>query len=363
MGPVLVTARVCATVAAHMRACFVRGARLPWPLLLASAFALCSALVASARAEDKRAAALNWVRLPGAETCIDATNLARRVEERLARPVFPAPAQATLIVEGRVEKSATGFAAVLHVFDQAGASLGSRELGSDKADCAELSETVALVLAVMIDPDGALAVTPAAPKEAPPPTPPRPEPAPVELPPVPRDTTLRDLSLFGRLELGSLPKPAFGVGVAALISWSKLRTFRAEGAGFFDQDRTIAGEPGRGAYFRLVYAALVYCPLFMSRSHLTITGCAGAAGGVLQSRGHGLDPRERDQVDPVLSGIAQLRGDVKIYGVLRALAGAGVGLPFVRTLFEVTDREGVTRELFEQGSLTASFDLGLAARF
>jgi len=330
--------------------------------MLVSAIAAWTVATAPVRAEDKRAAALNWVRLAGAESCIDATSLARRIEERLARPVFPAPAQATLIVEGRAEKSATGFAATLHIFDQAGASLGSRELDSPKTDCAELSETVVLVLAVMIDPDGALAAIPPAPKEVPAPQP-KPAPPKVAPPPTPRDTTVRDVSLFGRLELGSMPEPAFGFGAAALVSWSKLRTFRAEGAGFFDQDRTIVGEPGRGAYFRLLYAALEYCPLFMAGTRLTITACAGAAGGVLQSRSHGLDPRERDQVDPVLSGIAELRGDVKIYGALHGLAGAGVGLPFVRTLFEVTDREGVTRELFEQDGVIARFDLGVSARF
>ena len=54
--------------------------------------------------EPKRAAALSWVRLPGAEDCIDGTTLARRVEEKLGRPAFPAPREATLLVEGRAEK-------------------------------------------------------------------------------------------------------------------------------------------------------------------------------------------------------------------------------------------------------------------
>ena len=144
---------------------------------------------------------------------------------------------------------------------------------------------------------------------------------------------------------------------------SRYMTFRVEGAGFFEQDRTLVGEPGRGAYFRLLYAVLAYCPLFITSTRLSIAGCAGASGGVLQSRSHGLDPSENDQVDPVLNGVAQARGDMRVYGALRAVLGAGVALPFVRTLFEVTDREGVTRALFEQDGVIAHFDLGLAARF
>jgi len=346
-----------------MRACFVRGARLPWPLLLAGVIAACSLGMGAAHAEEKRAAALNWVRAKGAETCIDAPRLAQRVEERLARPVFPAPAQASLIVEGRAEKTATGFSATLQVFDPAGASLGSRELSSDRADCAELSETVVLVLAVMIDPDGALAAVPSAPRE------PKAEPAPppAERPaPPPRmrpETGTRDLSVFGRVELGSLPEPGVGVGAAAVISWSPLRTFRVGGAGFFDQSRSVGGDPTRGARFRLLYTALEYCPLFARGERFGVLACAGAAGGVLQSRSYGLDPREQDQVAPVLNGIAQVRGDLRLVGAVHGVVGAGLSVPFVRTLFEVTDRGGVTRELFEPDALSASFDLGLAARF
>ncbi len=350
-----------------MRACFVRNVWLrpyPAPLLIASLTCL-SALMTwpsgQVRAEDKRAAALNWVRLTGAETCIDAPTLARRVEERLAHAVFPAPAQASLIVEGRAEKTAQGFAATLRIFDPEGVALGSRDLSSTKPDCAELSETVVLVLAVMIDPDGALAIPRAAPEKPAKPEPPALTPPKAAAQPV--QAKGRDVSAFARLELGSLPAPAFGAGAAVLVSYAPQLTFRTEGAAFMEEKATQVGDPSRGANFGLLYATFEYCPLYFARKQVGVVVCAGAAAGAMISRSFGLDPRENDQVDPVLNGIARLRFDVRLRGPFRAIVGAGIGTPFIRTLYEITRLDGSTEALFESDFLNANVDLGVTAQF
>lgn len=339
----------------------MRSIWLPWPLLLAVVVALGS-WPQRAHAEDKQAAALNWVRLTGAEACIDASTLARRVEERLSRAVFPAPAQARLIVEGRAEKTPEGFAASLRIFDQAGAALGSRDLTSNKADCSELSEAVVLVLAVMIDPDGALAATPAPPSTPPPAPKPKPKP---QKPVANRseEAPVRDLSLFARLEVGALPDPAFGAGAAALIHLSPFLTFRAEGAAFLEQEVTQVGDSGRGARFGLLYGGIEYCPLFLARPAYGVVACAGPSAGAMLTQSFGLDPRNRDKVDPVLNGNVRVRFDVALFGPVRAVLGAGVGTPFLRTQYEITKLDGTQQRLFVAEALQGNIDLGLAARF
>jgi len=117
----------------------------------------CAALVllaqgSSAGAQSQpRGPALNWVRLPGAESCIAPVELAERVEQRLERRVFVRTPDAIVIVEGQVAPAASGgFAAVVRVSDTQGNVYGARELALPDADCRRLDDVLALVIAVTI---------------------------------------------------------------------------------------------------------------------------------------------------------------------------------------------------------------------
>ena len=59
---------------------------------------------ARAHALDPAAPGLNWVRLPGAESCIAAQALAARIEERVGRVLFVTIAEAGLSVDGSVRR-------------------------------------------------------------------------------------------------------------------------------------------------------------------------------------------------------------------------------------------------------------------
>jgi hypothetical protein len=122
------------------------------PVLLALALLAGRAHGQDAAAE--RTSSLSWVRLPGAERCATAPELARAVESRLAREVFVAPRHADLSVEGRVTpRDGGGYTATFAVATADGTVLGERTLDSADPDCHALTETVAFVVAVLIDPD------------------------------------------------------------------------------------------------------------------------------------------------------------------------------------------------------------------
>ncbi|MBX3210375.1 MAG: hypothetical protein KF764_35410, partial [Labilithrix sp.] len=124
-------------------------------------------LLASAdtRAADAKTSSLSWLRMPGADACVATQPLARAVEERLGRSVFVSAAEADLSVEGHVEKrtrgASSGWHAVITVRDASGATLGTRELDRADASCDAMTEPLALVIAVMIDPDAAMRPKPA----------------------------------------------------------------------------------------------------------------------------------------------------------------------------------------------------------
>src|SRR5262249_15622690 len=94
---------------------------------------------------------LSWVRLPGAEACIAQAELAAKIEARVGRPVFVRPADAIVLVEGRVAASAGGgFDAVIALSDRDGHGFGERALHLPDADCRKLDDVAALVITVIL---------------------------------------------------------------------------------------------------------------------------------------------------------------------------------------------------------------------
>ena len=113
-----------------------------------------------------RTSTLGWARLPGAESCLDGRDLARAVERRLGRSVFVPPASAELGIEGHVAVASppAAYRAVLHLRDEAGTLLGTRELEGHDPSCGDLASSVELAVALMVDPDAAASwVAPAPP--------------------------------------------------------------------------------------------------------------------------------------------------------------------------------------------------------
>jgi hypothetical protein len=123
----------------------------------AAALVACAALgagPAAAQLESQRGPALNWVRLPGAESCIGPVELAERVEQRLGRHVFAPMSAAIVVIEGFVSPRPGGFGVALRVSNRDGVVYGSRELAVDERDCRKLDELAALVIAVTIHGQG-----------------------------------------------------------------------------------------------------------------------------------------------------------------------------------------------------------------
>jgi len=104
-----------------------------------------------ARADE---ASLSWVRLPGAEDCVSAPELAAMVEQRIGRRVLQAPSRAAISIEGRVARDGeSGWLAVIDVADRRGALLGRRELRVRDEPCSALDRPASLIISVLIDRD------------------------------------------------------------------------------------------------------------------------------------------------------------------------------------------------------------------
>lgn len=123
---------------------------------------------------------LVWARGRGADGCEASEAIEQRVTRRLGRNPFSQ--SATRRIEAVIENVEDRWIARLHVRDEDGRSLGTRELTSDAEACESIQAAAVLAIALAIDPDAAIRPEPEAsqePVEAPAPASPGPEPEPV----------------------------------------------------------------------------------------------------------------------------------------------------------------------------------------
>lgn len=340
--------------------------------LRGSAAAILLGIASPATAVDKpppRTSSLSWIRLPGADACVSTQDLARDVEARLRRPVFVSPAQADVSVEGRIEPRSPGpgWKATIALRDAKGALVGTRELVRAEASCAEMREPLALVVAVMIDPDAALAPPPAPPpdpppKVEPPPTatataPPPPPPPPA--PPPPRDEPRWAFdggasALFG---LGVLPSLGAGVHVDGLLEPPRLFPLELLGGFFLDNTASAEG-PGRAA-FTLAFGGAGACPLRHASDRLSAYACANVQLGFVRASPEGFDVVRPDERKLYAAGALEGRLSLRIAGPLALRLGLSGAAPFTRDAFVYRRADGTQADLFRMAPIVGMADVGI----
>lgn len=331
---------------------------------------------ASAQQGKKRTSTLGWDRLPGADTCVATQPLARAVETRLGRKVFVSPAEADVSVEGRIEKKGQGFSATIVIRDGEGKLLGTRSLEKNDASCTNLTDSLVLVIAVMIDPDAAMAPAPPVPPDPPPPNPP-PAPAqppitrvetvyvPVPGPPVPvkekpqKPILMFDGAVSGRVTVGTVPDPGLGLSlVGVLVPRGFIGIL---GRASFVFPRTA---PALGAEIAFSHGTLGggLCPLAHTFGRVFLSACGEGEIGLLLARPSGL-PRTVNEARITLAGGLSFGASVTLVGPFTVRAGVTGMLPLIRESFTYTLPSGATAEAFRQLPVTFASDLGFGVRF
>jgi hypothetical protein len=336
-----------------------------------------------ARAAEGRTSSLSWVRMPGAEPCVATQALARAVEERLGRTVFVSAAQADVSVEGRIDKlpDARGWSAHLVLRDGRGETLGTRDLAREEPSCEAMTEPLALVIAVMIDPDAAMRPTPPAdpppvpaarPEASPeaPAEPPRDEAAPAPLPTAsPADKKARESwrfegDVYGTVAHGFAPKLAVGAGVQGTLYPPGVPLgFRGYTSLFLPSTLERAGAAGPArASFDMIYAGGSLCPLLVD-GRFGLLACAGGQLGAIRPRpetgGRGID----SSLMPLLNAVLELRATLKIAAPIGATAGVAGALPLLRPTTDFTGPGGQRQIFHELAAVAFIADVGLGFFF
>jgi hypothetical protein len=319
---------------------------------LAVAIGLCGIIASSAaRAEPVPPAArtsLGWTRLPGAEVCTSARDLALDVEARLGHATFVAPSGAELQVEGHVEvaRAPSAFRATVRMVDREGMTLGTRELETGDPTCRDLADPLGLAVALMIDPEAASVDAPAAapalrsPAAAPFVDAPRlDEPGGVE--PKPEAPHPWRFQVDGGVTsaVGLLPRAAVGGRLRLLLDPVGFPGVQIAGAHFPE----VAG----AALYEVSYAGLGLCPLTPDLEVLRLVACAGVSVGAFRATA-----TLGGRTDP----FAQPFGSA---GVVRRIVGPVVGTLDAALLVPINPHVYAYGPGFHMSPVAGTLDLGL----
>jgi hypothetical protein len=297
--------------------------------------------------------------MPGADACVSTQDLARQVESRLGRAVFVSASLADVSVEGHIEPSPDGlahrgFRAVITLRDAKGALLGTRELARPEASCDGMREPLALVIAVMIDPDAALAPKPTQPPSAPAPLPEPPPPMVIEKPvyitvptPAPKPVWHIDVGAAAATTLGLVPAPNLGVAASGLLDPPGLFPLEGFGAAWFDD--TVHGG-GSSASFILAYIGGGLCPLHHTSGRFRLYGCAVGEVGLFSRTVGALSP----DTNPYLAGGVEGRVSVRLAGPFALRLGVSGVVPLFRPATGVA-----STDLFRPSVVGGTADLGV----
>jgi hypothetical protein len=320
----------------------------------------------AAGAEATKPSSLSWVELPGAESCGGAMLVARLVEERLGRHALVAPSQAGLSLEGRVEHADLPpyWRAFIMVRDPDGAVLGSRKIVSEASTCGELRESVALAVALMIDPNATS--RPATPIAAPRVSEPvmqaagsdKPCPAAVSKPQAPGRWRV-DADAGPELAYGFLPSPAVGISAGITVGVSRIWNVRASATALSPQ--TLAIDGGALARLTMAYGGLLVCPTAFEDAHRrSLELCGGALVGSLGASGKGFGLSSGADTAPLVDLVGAASLVVPIAGPLEVRLGATVGLAPIRNSVVYDDATGAPHNGYVTPLVNAMADVGVA---
>jgi hypothetical protein len=352
---------------------------------------LCVSLLAvhSARAADvaRGAARVVIAKGPGTEQCLGEGALRRAVEYRLRRSAFRRDLPVTLEVHIAFERSAAGWAAELTMHDGSARLLGRRTITTQAAHCSALDDSLALVVALLVD------SPPSAPEAAEPPAPaaatpanadgtaaPQPAAAPSERLPdikpqapqpsttlsLPRDTAAPrepwrfELNLGAAAAAGVVPGLAPGGELGIGAQAPRLPEIRLFGNWFAQRDQQRPGS-NSGAHFDFANVGLELCALDVRFGALRWFGCAGQTIGRLHVASYGFDQNTTtEHLTYALLARTGLR--LPVAGRFSGRLGIRAELPLARGVFDYGSRDGQERGLFEMKQITAVLDLGLIAQ-
>jgi hypothetical protein len=312
------------------------------------------------------AATLEVTRAAGAEACIDAPHLTKTVEARLKRAVFAGSGSAPLSLSVELSQRDGAWVAKVRIADHLG-PLGQRELSSEARHCSALDDSLALVVALLVDTpparDPATIPSPepvASAQPAPKAAPTAAAPTPLVLPPdtaSPREPVRFGARATGALAFGLLPGVGPGIDLAAAARFPSGLRVRVLGELFFEQSASLDnGE--NGGTFSALRGGSELCGFSFGPRQLSFELCGGQMLGRLAASGVGFD-RNADAAQLIVSLAAGADARLPLTEDLGLVLAARAEVPLSRDRFTGRQADGTTAVIFQPAPLLGVLKFGL----
>lgn len=305
---------------------------------------------------------VKWSTSDGAESCQQHAELHAAVSKLVSAERLSAPDQSERVIVGVASHQET-WRAQLRVEDLAGNVLGERVIESDAKSCAELNASVALAIALLIDPEH---LSPPAPAVLPPAPPPR-SPTPSAAQPAPNRNMgyeprpIHSVKASVVVASGLLPDVALGAQVEFWLPVLGADSVRLAFAYFAPQARPVPERTGVEASFYAGSARFAYCPMLAARSTTSVFGCAGLASGVMVASGQG-GGYDATAQRWLLALDAAVTVDRSLVGPWALSLTMGAGLALYRPIFSYDTADAPIR-VYRRGAFEGRFEIGASYRF
>jgi hypothetical protein len=320
-----------------------------------------------AGAETPRGVELRW---EAAHGCIERASLASLVERTLRRPVFHvlAPAAPVATIDGHVEPAGgAGFRAHIELRLPTGAVASSRDVETTSESCNRLDESIAVVIALMLDrltrpapPNPPEAGVPAPlPAPAPPPVP-EPAPSPIAVPPEPARAR-PDAGVLAETGLAAIAGLLPDARPAAYLraAWETGRLSVAMHVSAFLPDRAVGG--GAGAEISAWAASLDGCAWPLGETGWRLGACAGGGAGWMAAAPVGL-VGARETTLPLAFAAASVDGMLHVAGPLWVHLSLSGWVPLVAPHYFYHDAGGALRDVLRVWPVAPAISLGMVTR-
>jgi hypothetical protein len=322
----------------------------------------------SAAAQETPRVRFSFARLGDAGECTGESVLRARVSERLGYDPFVEPASQH--IEGVVQRAEVGWSAHIYHRDLEGRALGERELTTGLASCTDLDEAIVLAVALVIDPERALAppeppVPPDRPAEPSPPSSPE-TPSSPEAPVGPRHEAAEpltapspfrlegSLAIHGGAAIGLVPGLGGTVDLEGAIRWTELPLFLLLGVVFVPESRTTDDSFGFGITAGIAGASWVW-DFGIASVVPSLKVVLGALHAVVYER---VPVEPGDQLWAAVAADVALRISLIHWLFLELSVSATV--PITQLSFEI---EGRAEPVFEGSAVIGSARAGIGVNF
>jgi hypothetical protein len=287
----------------------------------------------------------------GEPGCVTVESLGRDVEQRLQRRVFVAQGTADLSVLVTYSRGFGAFYADVQLHGAEGKVLGHRRLAAQGKDCSVLDESLALVIALMVDLTRDEVKSRNETRLVP-------EASDMSIPTPTRARTDRwySISLQATGALGNIPHFGFGGRLSTELTLTNAWSLDAGISSFLPMTRDDAAN--KGARFTLHAVDLGGC-VAVTRSPMASTGlCAGTDLALETATGLGYAKRHSGR-SMLVNPFAKLQGTYWMSRQLGLKAALGIAIPLIRDEFYAVRADGTTVSVFRAAAIVPIAQFGL----